>query len=69
MTPQESDVKIIASRSPSFDGSIETNSDPVQTLQKELDRDISGLMQSGHNFRLGGHKQSFGGARPRYAPP
>ena len=23
----------------------------------------------GDNFRLGGHKQSFGGARPRYAPP
>ena len=23
----------------------------------------------GHNFRLGGHKQSFGGARPRNAPP
>ena len=23
----------------------------------------------GHNFRLGDHKQSFGGARPRYAPP
>ena len=22
-----------------------------------------------HNFRLGGHKQSFGGARPRNAPP
>ena len=22
----------------------------------------------GHNFRLGGHKQSLGGARPRYAP-
>ena len=44
---QESDVKIIASRSPSFDGPIETNSDPVQTLQKELDRNISGLMQWG----------------------
>ena len=47
MTSQESDVKIIASRSPSFDGSIETNSDTVRTLQKELDRDISGLMQRG----------------------
>ena len=23
----------------------------------------------GHNFRLGGHKQPVGGARPRYAPP
>ena len=45
MTSQESDVKIIASRSPSFDSSIETNSDPVRTLQKELDRDISGVMQ------------------------
>ena len=22
----------------------------------------------GHYFRLGGHKQSYGGARPRYAP-
>ena len=23
----------------------------------------------GHNFHLGGHKQSFGGGQPRYAPP
>ena len=47
MTSQESDVKIVASQSPSFDDSIETNSDPVRTLQKELDRDISGQMQKG----------------------
>ena len=47
MTSQESDVKIIASQSPSFDGSIETNSDPMRTLQKELERDTSGVMQRG----------------------
>ena len=47
VTSQESDVKIIASRSLSFDSSIETNSDPVRTLQKELERDISGLIQRG----------------------
>ena len=47
VTSQKSDVKIKTSRSPSFDGFIETNSDPVRTLQKELDRDISGLMQRG----------------------
>ena len=27
------------------------------------------LISSGHSPRLGGHKQSVGGARPRYAPP
>ena len=27
------------------------------------------LISSGHSPRLGGHKQPFGGARPRYAPP
>ena len=49
---QESDVKIIASRSPSFDSSIETNSDPVWTLQKELDRDISWTNAEGKNAAL-----------------
>ena len=39
--------KIIVSESPRFDGSIEANSDPMQTLQKELERDISGVMQRG----------------------
>ena len=38
MTSLKSDVKIIASRSSSLDGSIDTNSDPMQTLQKELER-------------------------------
>ena len=27
------------------------------------------LRLGGHSFRLGGHMQSFGVARPRYAPP
>ena len=47
VTSQESDIKIIASQSQSFDGSIESNSDPIQTLQKELERDISRVMQRG----------------------
>ena len=47
MTSQESDVKIIASQSPSFDGFIETNSDPIRTLQKELERGIPEAMQRG----------------------
>ena len=41
----ESDVKIIGSQSPSFDRSIETNFDPMQTLQKELEPSICGVMQ------------------------
>ena len=47
MTSKESDVKIIASQSPSFDDSIGTNSDPIRTLQKDLERGISGAMQMG----------------------
>ena len=43
----KSDVKLIASRGPSFDGSIESNSDPMRTLQKELEDDESGVMQRG----------------------
>ena len=39
--------KIIVSESPRFEGSIEANSDPMQTIQKELERDISGVMQWG----------------------
>ena len=41
----ESDVKVIGSQSPSFDRSIETNFDPMQTLQKELEPSICGVMQ------------------------
>ena len=47
MTSEESDVKMIAGQSPSFDGSIANNFDPMQTLQKELERGISGVMQRG----------------------
>ena len=37
----------MAGQSPSVEGSIETNSDPTRTLQKELERGISGVMQRG----------------------
>ena len=42
----------MASQSPSFDGFIETNSDPMRTLQKELERDTSGVMQRGKMLPL-----------------